>query len=256
MRNMRTVTILGAAMLAALFFAGVSLSRTGDPHKQVALTASSAIASVRAFGVTETLSVSGPVEGKGQLYYQLRGDHVSADVDANDGTVRTLTRSDTFPTTAAVKVSSARAAEIASSFIAGAHVPVPAAAPTVRLLNHGDAQEYLAEWQSRINGVLVPDYRSVSVNPATGAVFGYTNLSLAFSTPGTPGITEDQAGAIALQTLGSGSWVADSVDLEVTFNDSGDQQLSWVVSAHDSSLAVAVVTVDAQTGSASVTANG
>jgi hypothetical protein len=247
--------VLAGASTGALAFTSAASSRAPDPHKQVRLSSTDALSVVRAIEPARQFSVSGPFEGKGQRYFAVTAQKVSADVDANDGKIRTMTWADTFPSGSGVAIAAEGATERAGAFLSKHGFSVPAMTGKVTLVPHGSFNEFLVEWQSRVNGALVPDYRSVSVNPETGEVFGYSDFSRAYSAPPNAEISSADAQAIAATMMGPG-WTADSSDLLVTFDDAGVQQLTWAIAVSNAGIAFAVVDVDGLTGQATVVARG
>jgi hypothetical protein len=107
-----------------------------------------------------------------------------------------------------------------------------------------------------MNGALVPDYQSVSVNPETGAIFAYSNFSRAYNPPPTPAIDRESAEAIAKQQVDAAQpWRTRSVELMVDFDEAGVQQLIWSVALDDGRMSAAVE-VDAMTGVARIVGRG
>jgi hypothetical protein len=101
--------------------------------------------------------------------------------------------------------------------------------PSVSLLDHGSYVEMVVRWERRVQGAKVPDMREVRINPATGAVFAYANLSLSYSDPSSPTLTSDQASAIAQKAMAGPAMTIESTDLLAMVDSHRSQKLVWRV---------------------------
>jgi len=247
----------GIGTVLAIFVTVLATAAPGNSHMQVRLTPADAINAVSPFAPATRLSVAGPYTGQGQVYFQVTGPDVSADVDANDGTVRMLTVPSAFPVDDTVKITRDDAQAVATSFVNSHTVTMSTGMPTVSLVDHGIVQEYLVEWQSIVNGALVPDYVSASINPTSGAVFGFSNFARPYAFPPKAQIDQATAEEHARGILEeSKAWRVTSATLRVDFDDSGAQVLVWDVHLVDAASSAAFVRVDAMDGSAKVVAQG
>ena len=129
------------------------------------------------------------------------------------------------------------------------------------LIDHGDSCEYHVTWTKRVGDVLVPDNRSVSVNPETGVVFGFQDHRHPYSQPPAAKVSKSAAIAKAISTVAPGSDATATAELQVVFDMSGSQHLVWQVEvtsyigpASSSSRAsdLTAVRVEAIDGSASI----
>lgn len=258
MKYSRVLVLAGiVGSIVALSATVIALGRPGDPHKQARITTEEAVGGVRAFAPHgASLSGSGPFDGKGQLYFRVHGEAISANVDAFDGTVRTLALDGAFPDSSVVRVEPSEAVQLADAYLSRLTVRRSNGGPKATLVDHGTFKEYLVEWQSRVNGALVPDYKSVSVNPETGEVFGFTNFERSYTTPPSAQVDELTAEKAALGSLESShTWQVRAAELRVGFDDTGDQILVWQFELTDGAGA-ALVEVDAITGTAIVVGRG
>lgn len=248
-------TVAGAVL--ALLVSVVAFGQPGDSHKQARLSADEAIQKFREFvGAGTELTGSGPHTGKSHLYFKVEGNDASANVDAFDGTVRTLAINSAFPGGSSVRVTPTQATAAAEQFLSHHRVERSGDGPRTTLIDHGAFQEYLVEWQSRVNGALVPDYKSISVNPQTGQVFGYSNFERAYTEPPIAAVDHKKAEQAAIDVLErSRPWQVRSVELRVDFDAAGTQVLLWEVQLTDGASA-ALVTVDAMTALATVVGRG
>jgi hypothetical protein len=252
------VSGLGLALVAiVLASAAVVTSRTPDPRKEVRVSAATAVDAVRRFKNDPQMKATGPFEGRRNRFYAVEGAAVSATVDAFDATVLTLTLSDQFPGGSRVSVSAAVAAAAASRFLDVYRVSTADLAQKVTLVDHGDTREFRVEWDKRVNGALVPVYRSVSINPDTGLAFGLLNFSRPYTDPAPPTVGREAAESTARTLTGEGVWEPVSTDLQVTFDDQGAQLLVWMFEYSDAVAGAAVrVQVDAYSGAGVVVARG
>lgn len=247
-------------MLLALLALAVSVAgRAPDPRKEIRLTANQAIDAIRPFlapGIS--LNVTGPFEGQHHRYFVVDRQDVVGNVDAFDGAVRTLTLLDALPTSTTVDLPASAAKQIASDFLVAHGIRTTGVIPSVSLIDHGVMTEYVVEWQSRVDGALVPDYKSVSVNPATGAVFGLSDFSRPYEVPEPPSVSREAAEAAAMVLVAAdGIWRQETIDLRMIFDDVGTQHLVWVIELYDGNRGAAVmVQVDAYTGFAKEVARG
>jgi hypothetical protein len=220
------------------------------------MSAEDAIASVLRFAPDATdLRASAVQSGANGPFYTVDGPDVHANVDALTGLVGTVFLDRLAPDDATVAISEAEALLAARQFLDSKGISVAGPAPTVELRDHGETNEYLAVWQHRINGALVPDSLRVSVNPKTAAIFSLVRISRPYAAPPQPVVTLDQAIAAARVAAGLAAAEVEASDLVVAFAADGSQRLVWQIALR-SGIEAAFVEVDAIDGQAVVTGRG
>ena len=222
------------------------------------VTAAQAKHAVQRLVPTGDLTVTGPDALGSRSLYAVDGQGVHATVDALSGSLASVLMGDRMPSTPGVTITEAAARSDSLAFLTASGLATGGLTATVDLIDHGDFKEYQVAWQRRINGALVPDQRIVSVNPQTGEVFSLVNVSTPYEPPPAPGLSLDQAVAVARQLLGESSTTVESSDLVVTFAPDGTQLLVWQIGIHVNApnAGAAMVQVDAISGTAIVTARG
>lgn len=288
------VGVVGSALV--LLLAGAAMAGTkpqapaapADPYRAVQVTPASAIAAVRAMverplpqnaaanvGAraqvaavqTSDLKANAPIDGKLLRFYDVEGADVSAIVDAHDGHVAQLLVMSRIPKVRTdATINDQQALDIASSYLADQGIAVDGMTAQVKLEDRGAALVYSVSWQRSVNGALVPDSRLVQLDAGTGVIFNVHNTSRPYSNPPTAVVARDQAISAAQDTatksVGRKSATYKLIDasLQVTFDTQGTQGLVWQVKLYAADLANSTgyfeVTVDAMTGSASVTGRG
>jgi Peptidase propeptide and YPEB domain len=256
----RTIA-LAAALPLGLVVAYSALASSPDTAGQRAIrvTPAQAISTLRHLVPTGSLRVSAPKLGSLHYYYEVDGAGIQASVDAYTGSLGGLIVIGRMPSTRAVAISPAAAQSAAKAYLVANAIPAEGLTPAVQLVDHGSFQEYDVTWQHRINGALVPDQRLLSVNPETGDVFSFVNISYPYAPPARPVVSEEQAIAAADSLLGvTASSTIVSSDLIVTFDSQGRQILVWRVGVRENGSipTAAMVQVDAMTGAATVIGRG
>lgn len=255
----RIVAIASLISLVALCAAVVATAATPPESQAMTVAADDAVKAVEAFVPdVADMKVSSLLDASDHRYYSVDGSGVHANVDAFDGHVRTLTLLDAVPTDSEVTVSRDDVAATAAKYLASHGITTDGMTMLVRLLDHGSSQEYQVSWELRVNGALAPDSRSVSVNPANGAVFGLTNFGRGYVNPPIARVSADEAAAAANELLGVSTSRVVSMELRVDFDSAGSQTLVWWIQLADlgSDGSAAFVQVDAVTGSAQVLGRG
>ncbi len=252
--------IQGARRLTALGFLAVVLAAcavdrptpmAGSPTAAtLALDAEMAIALVRPYlpaGSEETLTATLD-SGAARAFFEVRGTDVSAGVDATTGLVMTVLRLDLLPDTPMVSRIPVQAQEAAAAFLTEHGIPFGGMDAAVELIDHGATKEYRVTWTRTENGILLDDERQVSVNPATGAVFGFTDTRPRPGTTGAVLVDRDTAirAAVALWGQGAGTTV-DEAALIVSRDPRLPGRTVWSVKL-TKEISHAWVYVDAQTG--------
>lgn len=255
-----TISIVRGSMVAvAIVIAGYILVMTalaGSPPVGSAgakVAPEQALAAVQEFApMQHDLAASSVQQGRDRPYYVVEGKNVYANVDAVDGTVATLTLTDDVPTAPTIVVSTTEALTAAEQFVDTHDISMAGLTPTTATIDHGSYKEIRVDWELRVNGALVPNRVSLSVNPQTGHVFALTHISRPYDNPAKPVISLDQATAKAVSLV---SGTAVSSDLLVMFDASGKQMLVWQLEVESKS-AADLVWVDAVTGEAWIIGRG
>ena len=251
---------LAVVVAVATIAIGATAAIASSPGGQAAPSISSAdaIAAVQSYAPAATsLSAASAMAARGP-YFVVEGTGVAANVDALDGTVRTLTLADRVPTDTTNLLSSSTALATATAFAAAHGLDTTGLSPEVALVDRGSTIEYRVDFRLRINGALVPRAITISINPATGAVFALTNLAHPYVTPPAPHINAAAAVAAARSIVGDPTAAVESTDLLISFDASGAQALVWHValSSVGANGAVTLIEVDALTGSSTVIGRG
>ena len=179
---------------------------------------------------TKAPVIGDPIDGAFETYYEAQSSNGTGFVDVHSGRIIALTIFANIPTTTEISISAAEAGQIAESFLETRGIPTAGLNETVRLIDHGQASDYDVEWTGTANGALVPDNRSVWVNPATGFVAAYADNRHPYSPPPSPSVKESAAVSLALAKVGATSDVTAVAQLKVTFTLAGHQRLVWSVS--------------------------
>jgi hypothetical protein len=261
---MRRITpfLVGAALFAVLALAG-GVALAADPTQPSPATGSEvvgpnrAISNVRVMVPSAAILTASEVQGvAGNRYYPIDGEGIHANVDADTGQVRTLFISDRAPTEATVAISPEDALTIATTYLKANRLTTVGDTPQVTLTDRGDTKEYTIDWRMRVNGAWIPDTRTVSVNPTTGQVFALQNHTRPYSPPPTAKVTKADAVSGAKAALGWANALFRDVDLYVSFDSKGSQQLLWLVRLANLGGGSASVFVDGITGQAVVDSRG
>lgn len=287
------VGVVGSALVLMLAGAAMAGSKPqaatpADPYRDVQVTPASAIAAVRAMVErplpqnaatyvaaraqvaavqTADLQANPPIDGKLLRFYDVEGADVSAIVDAHDGHVAQLLAVSRIPRVRTnATLNDQQALDIASSYLADQGIEVDGMTAQVKLDDRGAALVYSVSWQRSVNGALVPDSRMVQLDAGTGVIFNVHNTSRLYSNPPTAVVARGKAISAAQDTatksVGRKSATYKLIDasLQVTFDSQGTQGLVWQVKLYAADLANSTgyfeITVDAMTGSASVTGRG
>lgn len=122
------------------------------------------------------------------------------------------------------------------------------------LLDHGDAgKEYNFVWCKILNGVITPDFVSISINPNNGNIISYQGIKRALDVDLDPEISEQDAIETAIEQFDEIESVITETQSAVIYNNQNEQCLAWVVSltgkgSGDLFTRGGIVTVDAVTG--------
>lgn len=227
-----TVTTLASTLGVLIALQLARGASSTDPNTTIALSPAAAAEAASLFvgpSVPTSDLVTQPAStGSLETLYLVQGAHASASVDAHDGRVVGLVLLDQTPITGAVRISATAALDAANTFLAEHSVPIPNAHPSVRFVNHGEANEFIVAWQVVENGVMVPDSREVGVNADSGQVFRYLDIRRPYAPPPAPKVDEAAALATAASLAGLGPMTTlDRSELWVKFTPTGDQYLAW-----------------------------
>jgi hypothetical protein len=257
---MKRVLLSAAVLLAAVAVGSSSAGAVTNPNLQVKITADRAVAVARAFAGSLSGSsaiATGPFQAVDRSYFRVENSSFRANVDALDGSIRTIVFLGSVPVSGSSGVDSSAAAAAASDFLSQRGIS-GGIAPHVLLIDHGSYRQYDVVWQTRLNGALVPDERTVSINPGTGEVFSYENFSRPYETPPTASVTREQAIAAAEAYLKVSEARVAAADLVIAFDLSGAQTLVWRLELGDLAPdgGAALVQVDALDASVQVIGRG
>jgi hypothetical protein len=270
--------------------ASAAPTRYTDPYHSVEVTPPEAVAAVAAIASvpqvrvvghaaaptpeTSDLVASGPTDGALMSFYQVIGRDVFATVDAHDGHVASLGFANLTPVSASTtSITADQATKAAISFLHARGIAIAGLDMTVQAKNRGPSLgTFVVAWQRHVNGAAVPDSREVELLAASGLVFNMTNTSRPYADPPTPTVDRNQAitaaetaadsGSVPSPAPGAraGSYTVVSTELRVWFTPAGGQELLWNVEltfatnqGYDDAY---WVSVDAMTGSATVTGRG
>jgi hypothetical protein len=255
-----TVGVLGIAVGAR--------SAPTDPIRTVLVDASRAEGAVgRLLSPAELqgLSVSPPVAGAVDTYYEVTSKSARATVDVNDGHVTMLIRQTKLPGARDTTVSAVDAEAGAIGWLKAHDIPIDGMTAKTDLIDHGDTTAYTVSLTHVVDRVIVPDTRTLYVNPASGEIFMLADYRHPFSPPPTAKVSVDQANASAASTVGGKHVVVDHAQLMIIFAPDGGQRLVWQVAvsaelddspADDPVVAHYLVEVDALYETARVVAQG
>ncbi|QSZ66253.1 hypothetical protein RJ40_01435 [Methanofollis aquaemaris] len=98
------------------------------------------------------------------------------------------------------------------------------------LLDHGDAgKEYLFVWSEIVDGILTPNYVSVSINPNTADVISYHGIERALEVGLKPEISREDAIKTAIAQFKEIEVSNVDVQLAVMYPEQDEQRLTWIV---------------------------
>ncbi len=160
-------------------------------------------------------------------HYRVVSDAAVANVDASNGRVSTLVILASVPAGKTVAFDASGVTIRSKAYLDRSGILTAGLTPDARLVDHGSYQEWVVQWQRRVNGALAPETVQVSVNPETGDVFSLVNISTPFTMPPTPAISQEKATAIAQSHVGWKPTSVVSSDLVIGFAPNGSQILAW-----------------------------
>ena len=249
--------MLGAALLAAACSAPSAPAAPTPRPSPTAVTADQAVAIVQAFAPTATgLHMTQTDSFSMGPSYRVESDDITATVDQATGLVTSFVDNAKMPTTSTVKLKPEEATAAAATWLASHAIDTSGLTSSIKLLDHGDTQEYQVELRGIVNGVRVPHVLDLSLDPATGTVYALLQLVRPFSPPPAPKLTLDQAVTAAKAEERDTGLTVTSSDLAVAFDDTGSQQLVYELQVTRTDTAVTFLDVDALTGAVTVTGAG
>jgi hypothetical protein len=217
--------------------AATSPEATPSPVVTAGSSSSTAISKEAAVAAAEeflgrplgAVDVSDPKAWPGGQYVEIMEHNAGAVmwVDAATGKVVYLFLPVT--TTAVVKLTPGEAQSAASAFLTAHGVPFDGLTATVELHDHGCCKEYVVTWQRYVNGALAPDSRMVSLDPATGQVFSFTDRRVAYGPVPSPALSRGEAIAKAILASGLSSPTVGDVQLLVDSSPIWPGRLVWSV---------------------------
>jgi hypothetical protein len=222
---------LGVATIGTLALAALVTGSGGDLGRQARITNDQAIAAVlKAAPEARNPRAAATSDTATSRAIEVLADNVTAEVDAATGSIGNLVPHDMAPGSNSVRVTMEAAKSSAESFAKGAGVSIPeAVTQAAEMLDHGSSNEYVVRWTKLVDGIRVPDFLTVRVNPATGEVFALVRVQRAYEAPAAPNLSKDEAGAVALSRVANAAAV-EAADLAVVFDGAGAQRTVWQVS--------------------------
>jgi hypothetical protein len=222
-----------------------------------AITEAQSIAAVQAFAPQASgLHVSGTDTFSMGPAYLVESVGLTATVDQATGVVTSIIFNGAMPTAATVVLKPADALAAAAAFLAQRGVDVTGLTPTVTLLDHGDTQEYQIVYMAQANGVQLPTRVNLSVNPTSGAVYGFLQFRQSVGPIPSPKLTLDDAVAAAKVEENDPGLKITSSTMAVVKDASGAQELVYQLEATRSDGFYVMLNVDALSGSVAVMGRG
>ncbi|MHB8960550.1 MAG: PepSY domain-containing protein [Candidatus Limnocylindrales bacterium] len=221
------------------------------------ITEAQAVAAVQAFAphatglhVTETETAAmGPT-------FRVQSADIVAEVDEATGEVRMFLDAAAMPTSRIVTLTKDEAQAAAAAWLAAHGVRTGGLSPATTLLDHGSTQEYAVDFQGRVNAARTPHRVTVSIDPATGAVFAFVLFTRPFVTPPAPRLTADEAVAAARSEEADPGATVTSTDLAIDFDAAGKQILVYELDLTRTDGFYVKVQVDALSGAVTVMGRG
>lgn len=242
---------LGAAVTLGAGTVAISAASSpkADPHKTVIVDSNTARSTLaRALKVPESqLTYDGTVDRPGVRSHEFHANGMRAAVDVSDGHISILSFG--APTGNGKSAITAEAAEEAArAFLADLGSPVDGMTVTVDPETGAGVPGYTVKFIRMDGQVILPDYRVVEVDGATGKVFSLVDVRRPYEAPPAPAVSAKDASANAIAKV-HGKTVS-ATTLTVTFDPQGNQRLVWVVKVESGSEGDpgAIVGIDALTG--------
>jgi hypothetical protein len=215
------------------------------------LSRDQAIAAVESFIGRKLNSpiVSEPKAAIGSWYVTVvePGVGASAIVDVGTGIVMSINLPQTL--TMAVKLTPDQALAAAEAYMDAHKVPYAGLTSSVTLQDNGSTKYYSVTFVRYVNGVTVPDTRSLSVDPVTGEVFSFVWRQLPYGPVPSPTIDRQAAIEKAVAAACLSPYKIDSVQLLLDPGWVWPGDVVWWVGVSSAAIDEGyVIEVDAQTG--------
>lgn len=228
-----------------------------DGPTPLPITTARAIAAVKGFAPSASgLEATLDEEPGLPPAYRVTSEDIIAMVDAATGRVTMFLDNAAMPTSATVVLGKDAALAKATAWLAAHAVGTDGLSPVAELVDHGSTQEYQVVLQARAGGVRLPHRIDVSVNPATGDVYGFVLFDRAYTAPPPPVLTLDQAIAAAREEEADPGAKVTASELAVAFDATGAQLLVYELDLTRTDGFYVKVQVDAMTGSVAVLGRG
>ena len=252
----------GPAASAAKSQATSSAESAAPCAGQTLITRDQAVAEVERF-IGRKL---GPVEfnptvtdptGQSLAIVETGPNGASAFVDMTTGRVTSLLLP--APETTNVALTTGQAETAATAYLTAHGIPFDGLTPAVTIEDHGCCKFYVVTWQRYVNGVTVPDSRTVGLDPSTGAVFEFIDTRKPYGPVASPQIGRDDAVRLATVASGFSNPLVGDVHQLVDGGPDFPGRLVWSIKLDDgagASASHAWVYVDAITGEAKVVGRG
>ena len=189
-------------------------------------------------------------------------------MDVDSGRVVSILIVSAIPKTTSVKLTSAQAQTAAAAYLESHDIPTDGMTVTVTLQDRGEVKDYVVDWKLYANGVLLPDSRSVSLDPSNGVVYSMNDVReparpSSVATPAaSPKLTRDDAIRLATSVAGMSKPKVESAELKVTSvgDPNWPSRLVWSLQlsevAPQGAVIAAWVYVDAVTGETTIVGRG
>lgn len=222
-----------------------------------AITRSQAIDAVKAFAPdAHGLEVTEIDDAAMGPAYRVSSADVMAAVDKATGRVTMFLDNAAMPSTASVKISRDEALGKAMAWLAEHAVTTSGLTARATLLDHGETKEYQVVLEGRVGGARIPHRIDVSVDPATGTVYGFVLYDRAYTPPPTPRLTPDDAATAARAEESDPGARVTASDLAIAFDPSGRQLLVYELDLTRTDGFYVKVQVDALSGAVTVLGRG
>lgn len=257
MRRQRISRIGAAGTVLLTLLTVAACSAHVAPSSPTPITADQALAAVQAFAPQASgLHVVGTEAASMGTDYRVESPDVIAAVDQATGLVTMFVDNAAMPTSATVKLKTDDATAAATAWLKAHSVDIAGLTASTTLMDHGDTQEYRVELRATVDGVRVPRVVDISVDPATGAVYGFVRYVRTYAAPPKPTLTLDDATAAARTEEGDPGLKVTASDLAITFDAAGAQQLVWELDTTRTDGFYVKLDVNALTGAVTVVGRG
>ncbi len=224
---------LGAAVALGVGTVAISAASSpkADPHKAVIVDSNTARSTLaKALGMSGSqLAYDGTVDRPGVRSHEFHANGMRGAVDVSDGHISILSFG--APTgNGKLAITAETAEKAARAFLADLGSPVDGMTVTVDPETGAGVPGFTVRFTRMDGQAILPDYRVVEVDGATGKVFSLVDVRRPYEAPPAPAVS--------------------ATNLQVTFDAQGNQRLVWVVKVESGSEGDpgAIVGIDALTG--------